>query len=49
MIEVIGLNKQFSNNVVFKNYNQVFSDQKLCIEAPNGHGQSTALTDKSII
>ncbi|UOB72543.1 ATP-binding cassette domain-containing protein [Pseudoalteromonas sp. APM04] len=43
MIEVIGLNKQFSNNVVFKNYNQVFSDQKLCIEAPNGHGKTTLL------
>ncbi|MEI8653454.1 ATP-binding cassette domain-containing protein [Pseudoalteromonas sp. Hal273] len=43
MIEVIGLNKQFFNNVVFKNYNQVFSDQKLCIEAPNGHGKTTLL------
>ncbi|MBQ4831640.1 ATP-binding cassette domain-containing protein [Pseudoalteromonas sp. MMG010] len=43
MIEVIGLNKQFSNNVVFKNYNKVISDRKVCIEAPNGHGKTTLL------
>ena len=43
MIEVIGLNKQFSGNVVFKDYNKVFSDQKGCIEAPNGHGKTTLL------
>ena len=43
MIEVIGLNKQFTGNVVFKDYNKVFSDQKGCIEAPNGHGKTTLL------
>tara|TARA_B110000211_G_C14003247_1_gene519546 strand:- start:171 stop:761 length:591 start_codon:yes stop_codon:yes gene_type:complete len=43
MIEVIGLNKQFSGNVVFKDYSKVFSDQKGCIEAPNGQGKTTLL------
>lgn len=43
MVEVIGLNKQFSGNVVFKDYNKVFSDQKGCIEAPNGQGKTTLL------
>ena len=36
MIEVIGLNKQFSDNVVYRDYNKVFSSQKMCIDAPNG-------------
>jgi len=43
MVAVIGLNKQFSNNVIFKDYNKVFSAQKVCIEAPNGHGKTTLL------
>ncbi|MEI8616515.1 ATP-binding cassette domain-containing protein [Pseudoalteromonas sp. B193] len=42
MIEVISLNKQFSGNVVFKDYNKVFQI-KGCIEAPNGQGKTTLL------
>ena len=43
MIEVIGLNKQFVTNVVYRDYNKVFSSQKVCIEAPNGQGKTTLL------
>ncbi|GAA61951.1 aliphatic sulfonates import ATP-binding protein SsuB 3 [Pseudoalteromonas sp. BSi20652] len=43
MIEVIGLNKQFSDNVVYRDYNKVFSSQKVCIDAPNGQGKTTLL------
>ena len=43
MIEVIGLNKQFVTNVVYRDYNKVFSSQKICIEAPNGQGKTTLL------
>lgn len=43
MIEVIGLNKQFAANVVYRDYNKVFSSQKVCIDAPNGQGKTTLL------
>jgi ABC-2 type transport system ATP-binding protein len=43
MIEVIGLSKQFSSNVVFKDYHRVFPSQKMCIEAANGQGKTTLL------
>lgn len=43
MIEVKGLNKQFAANVVYNDYNKVFSSQKVCIDAPNGQGKTTLL------
>jgi len=43
MIEVIGLHKQFAENILYNGYNVRFCAPKICIEAPNGHGKTTLL------
>ncbi|MGO2011277.1 MAG: ABC transporter ATP-binding protein [Pseudoalteromonas sp.] len=43
MIEVIGLHKQFAENVLYSDYSVQFLAPKLCIEAPNGQGKTTLL------
>ena len=43
MIEVIGLNKQFTTNVLYSDYNITFTAPRVCIEAPNGQGKTTLL------
>lgn len=43
MIEVIGLHKQFAENILYSDYNVQFIAPKLCIEAPNGQGKTTLL------
>ena len=37
MIEVIGLHKQFADNILYRDYGVQFCAPKICIEAPNGH------------
>ncbi|TMP32920.1 ABC transporter ATP-binding protein [Pseudoalteromonas rubra] len=41
MIEIKHLKKVYLHDPVFSNYCAVLSEQKLCIEAPNGLGKST--------
>ncbi|WP_289076817.1 ATP-binding cassette domain-containing protein [uncultured Pseudoalteromonas sp.] len=43
MIEVIGLHKQFAENILYNGYNVRFCAPKICIEAPNGQGKTTLL------
>lgn len=43
MIEVIGLHKQFAENILYNGYNVRFCAPKICIEVPNGHGKTTLL------
>jgi len=43
MIEVIGLHKQFAENVLYSGYSVEFCAPKICIEAPNGQGKTTLL------
>ncbi|KPH63285.1 ABC transporter ATP-binding protein [Pseudoalteromonas porphyrae] len=43
MIEVIGLNKQFTTNALYSDYSITFTAPRVCIEAPNGQGKTTLL------
>ncbi|MDQ9093793.1 ATP-binding cassette domain-containing protein [Pseudoalteromonas haloplanktis] len=43
MIEVIGLHKQFADNILYKDYSICFTAPRVCIEAPNGQGKTTLL------
>ncbi|OUS68686.1 ABC transporter ATP-binding protein [Pseudoalteromonas sp. A601] len=43
MIEVIGLHKEFAENVLYDDYHIKFTAPKICIEAPNGQGKTTLL------
>lgn len=43
MIEVIGLHKQFAENILYSGYSVQFCAPKICIEAPNSLGKTTLL------
>ena len=48
MIEVIGLHKQFAENILYNGYNVRFCAPKICIEAPNGQGKTTSVFSRQV-